>query len=401
MTEAKQLPLQVPPIFLPFLNETRPGFDPENPENDPVETSTRAFIDRFHLYDSEVQRQRLRVMWSGGLTARMYPRGRDDLRQVGSDFIAWAFAFDDEYCDEGAYSRDPAKLIQAAMEIQRSVESPEHAPSSDRYVLAMGDIRGRLDTLAPPEQVGRFVEGIRTYMMIEMWKAVNHRPSLNDYVLMRMHGGGALAFPVLVHIIAGVEISQNEYENRSIRALTELASLIFPMDNDPLAYTKEMDRSLDREHNLLMVVRREKNYTVEQAVDYFLELRARLVSLFVRIKEATLRTASPTVREYIEGLELYTSGAFMWSRTCPRYASVSGLEPSGAFRGADPVFAAPEESFGPPGLASIDWWWQYDPAGCAATPAAGGHGRVGGPIETARRLDSTSPPDHTIAEDFR
>ncbi|AOJ04495.1 hypothetical protein WS70_22005 [Burkholderia mayonis] len=298
---------------------------------------------------------------SAKLGALFYPVGSDELLQVGVDFVVWGFTLDDEYCDEGPISRDPTVLIKKLTEIQHACDTPECSMSDDRYVLAMQDLRRRIDRYSNPVHAGRFVDAIRTYMIGEMWKAVNPRPSLNDYVLMRLYGGGAWAYPVLAHIIAGIDISQEEYEDRRVHALAQIIGTICALDTDPFSYVKERSRSGEKEHDVITVIQRQFNYSFEQAIDHYLEMRAQALSLFLRLRDDVYATASPAVRAYIESQVLYYAGGEHWTQSTYRY-SPSGLDISDEFVRGGFVNAPVQERFESWGLPSMEWWWEYDPA---------------------------------------
>ncbi|MEV5242056.1 terpene synthase family protein [Streptomyces cinnamoneus] len=357
--------LKLPLLPHPFPYGIHPSFEPDNPDRVRFEEATMAFRDRFHLYGDEQQRERLGRAEIARFAAMMYRSGRDELLQVASDLLLWVFAFDDEYCDEGPLSRDPAGLIQAAARIQRSIESPEHVVNTDRYALALHDIRCRLDRYAVPVQVGRFVEAMRTYLMAEMWKAVTPKPSLNDYLVMRLYGGGGWVFvPVLHHIVAGIDLAQEDYEDRRVRALAEIVLSLAQWDLEPYSYVKERARAVDgKEHNLIAVLCRERGCGVEQALSEYMTLRARALSLFRRLRIQVETEASPAVRSYIQGIVEVYSGNVFWGRANHRYRSVSGLgDECTAYEGGELVDAFPDAHFEPLGLPSFDWWWHYDPA---------------------------------------
>lgn len=355
--------VKLPPMPNPFSFSIHSSVNAEHPDKCRIELTSRDFADRFKLYSDDNQRQRLKKIDSARLAALMYPRGSDELLQIGSDFTMWAFAYDDEYCDEGPMSLNPATFINNAAEIQRALEAPEYAVSDDRYALALRDVRCRLDTYATPVQVGRFVEGMRTYLMTEMWKAVIPNPSLNEYLVMRMYGGGGWAFPILNHIIAGIEISQDEYEDRRVRALTEMMMSLIVWDADAYAYVKECARAVDsKEHNLIRILCRDYKCSFEQSMERYLEMRRRLISLFYRLRTAVVADASPALRLYIEGLSEYYSGSLVWSQANKRYSSISGMSPTGAYEGGEITQEVPAQCFESLGLSSVEWWWEYDPA---------------------------------------
>lgn len=367
--------LKLPPLPQPFTFAIHPRFSPGNPtpyldqdshDHDPFEVATRAYADRFELYPNEEQRQRLANIHCAWLASMMYPVGNDELLQIGVDFCMWAFAYDDEYCDEGPISRDPAKFIQASAEIWRQFESPESRLSTDRYALAGRDLRIRLDKYAKPEQTARFVESMRIYMMSEMWKAINPAPSLNDYVSMRVTGGGAWSFPVLGHIIANVDVSQHEFEDRRVRALFEMLAHLMAWETEPHAYLKELTRGSNyKEHNLIRVLIRERQYSFDDAIAEYLEMRQRLLGLFIRLRAEVEKTASEGVKKFIESVTRYYVGATLWSQNTRRYKSMSGNTDEGAFEGGKLTLPEAPQFFDNKKAIDIDalkWWWTYDPA---------------------------------------
>lgn len=366
--------LKLPALPQPFSFAIHPRFAPGNTtpyqdqdsyDHDPFELATRAYADHFELYPNEVQRQRLANIHCAWLGSMMYPAGSDELLQIGVDFCMWAFAYDDEYCDEGPISSDPVKFIQASAEIWRQFESPEHALSKDRYALAARDLRIRLDKYANPEQTARFVESMRIYMMAEMWKAINSTPSLNDYVSMRVTGGGAWSFPTLGHVIANVNVSQNEVEDRRVRALFEMLSHLMAWETEPHAYLKEMVRGSNyKEHNLIRVLIRERQYSFEEAINDYLDMRLRLLGLFMRLRADVEKTASEGLKNYIESLVRYYVGATVWSQNTRRYKSMDGNTDDGAFEGGKLTQTQAPEKFNNTQIIDINalkWWWEYDP----------------------------------------
>ncbi|MGF7409517.1 terpene synthase family protein [Providencia alcalifaciens] len=368
------MPLQLPPLPHPFLPAIHPSFYPNNPtpyiqldeyDHHPFEKVTRDYADHFELYADDTQRARLancHCAWFGSL---MFPVGSDELLQIGIDFCMWSIAYDDEYCDEGEVAHQPEKLIQYSAEIWRQFEVPEYKLSNDRYALAARDLRIRLDKYATAEQTARFVEYMRVYMMAEMWKAVNPAPSLNDYMTIRLTGGGALAFPTLGHIIANVDIAQRDYENRKVRVLFEALANLMVWEAEPHAYIKESVRgATDKEHNLIRVLMRERQYGFDEAIQEYLEMRDRLLGLILRLKKDIEKEAPAGVCEYIETLIRYYMGATVWSQNTRRYKSISGQGGESVFEGGRLTEQLPESQFNatqPIDFDAVHWWWHYDP----------------------------------------
>ncbi|MBH1936632.1 hypothetical protein I5Q34_20520 [Streptomyces sp. AV19] len=329
-----------------------------------LEGSAVAFLDRWELYADAVQRERLARTGIGRVTALIYPYGPYELLRIGADFMAWAFAFDDEYCDEGPLSTRPGEFIRTVARMQRAVECPEASfAHEDRYARSLVDLRARLAAFAPPSHVGRFVEGVRTYLMVEMWKAVDLRPSLEDAVAMRLFSGGGWVFPVLAHVMSGSALSQDAFEDRRLRALGEMVACVCNWDNEIASFGKELARSPGRDHNLVSVIAREQGCSPQEAVSRLAGMRHRVLRLFLRLRTSVLTDAPPPVAAYVEGLARYCRGCLEWTPSNDRYSSVDGLGGDATFT-AEPIddTASPEASHAPLDIPSIAWWWRYDPA---------------------------------------
>lgn len=206
---------------------------------------------------------------------------------------------------------------------------------------------------------------MRVYMMAEMWKAVNPAPSLNDYMTIRLTGGGALAFPTLGHIIANVDIAQSDYENRKVRVLFEALANLMVWEAEPHAYIKESVRgATDKEHNLIRVLMRERQYGFDEAIQEYLDMRDRLLGLILRLKKDIEQEAPAGVCEYIETLIRYYMGATVWSQNTRRYKSISGQGGESVFEGGRLTEQLPESQFNatqPIDFDAVRWWWHYDP----------------------------------------
>ncbi|BEP71616.1 MULTISPECIES: terpene synthase family protein [unclassified Variovorax] len=355
--------IMLPPLPFPDRWKMHPHFDAEHSLTNRFEMATLAYADRFRMYDSPAQRARLAKIENSRLAALMYSKGSDELLQVGSDFVVWAFAFDDEYCDEGPLSNDPAGFNRKACEILRAIDSPQEPPcNDDRYAMAMRDIRQRLDRLAKPQQVARYTEMIRWYITSEMMKITNPRPTLSDFFVTRLYNGGGMAFPALVHIVGNVDLAQDEYEDQRARAMMELSAMLAILDAELYAYPKEVARnSNENDHNILFIFERDDHCTFDEAVQRYMEMRWRMISLFERLRKDVLQDASPAMREFVDGLSLYYHGTAMWSICNHRYGSISGLATNDVVVGGI-THECPPESFESIGVQSCEWWWTHDPA---------------------------------------
>ncbi|MCO8309056.1 terpene synthase family protein [Pseudomonas mandelii] len=355
--------LKLPPFPIPFKNGPHFPLSQKHPKENQLEGGARHFRDRHKLFLDEAHRQRLDRFGCGRLATQLHRDCSDEMLHIATDFLMWIFAFDDEVCDEGPLSMEPIELTKMCAWIQRTLESPEHLITENRYADALHEIRCRLDLHASPTQLGRFVEAIRISMKMEVWKAFDPAPSLNDCLLMRAFSGFGWAVSTLQHIGAGSAITQDEYEDRRVRALTEMMVCLLMWDNDPYSYNKEQARAVDgKQHNIISVICREYGCSTDQAVTHYLDIRWRVISLFLRLRRAVYVDASVAVRTYIEDLvELYC-GAMHWTQSNCRYGSADGLGLNPHLIPDELTDNLPPESFRVLALPWFDWWWEYDPA---------------------------------------
>jgi len=350
--------ITLPPMYCPFQHVMHPKvaqFDKD----------TADWLEHWELYWDEPQKRRMvRAGWRR-LAALAYPTGTDALIQIASDWMAWAFAYDDEWCDEAPVTKKPEAMIMAAARMSRALESPEHpVDPTDRYCLSMQELRIRLEQHATPDQVGRVVEAQKGYFMAEMVKAACMFPSLSECVLLRLTGGGGMVFPVLRHVVAGIDIDQATYLDRRIVAMTEMAATLVVWENEFFSYAKEtMRSSLDtRGHNVIDAIRREFNFDGMQALNWLNAMHDRVMGLFVRLREQLLQDATPEVARYIEALIHYQTGILEWHRIDERYRCLSADDTAPCFDGGGPADQPHDKSLEPVPIAAIQWWWRHDPA---------------------------------------
>jgi len=334
------------------------------PHSERLEARTRAWMDKWRLYSDEPHRQRLANIGCGRLAALMYPNAATpEIAQIMSDYVLWAFSFDDEYCDEGPMSEQPALSITAMQQMQRAIESPEvPAYPQNRYAMALRDIRQRLDEHTTPLHVSRFIYTQRGYFMVEVGKLVNPQPTLSDCVLLRLCSGGGMVFPTFGHMSTLVNIRQSDIEDRRICALSEMAGMMIVWESDFFSYAKELVREPeDRQHNIVSLIRQQRGVSHTKALAEAFSLRDRTAGLYMRLRESMLAQASPEVAAYIESLDCYWRGGLEWIIKNPRYRYLNGVDGQAAYRGGALTETLPADRFKSVDIPSIAWWWHYDP----------------------------------------
>ncbi|WPG37272.1 hypothetical protein [Variovorax sp. EBFNA2] len=335
------------------------------PDSPKFDAATAAWMIKWKLYSDDAHCERLTHTECGRLAALMYPAAKSDaLLQVMADYTIWAFAFDDEYCDEGDMSRRPAESTLAMHRMQRAIECPEYTiDPHDNFALALRDLRQRMDALASPLHGARFVNVQRGYFFVEMNKLAHEAPrEFNDCATLRLASGGGIVFPTLAHIASVNAIRQQDMESRRMMAMTEMAAMLIVWDSDIYSYGKELAREPDgRQHSLCAWIHHRRGLAQEDTVREAIALRNSVFSLYLRLREDMLSDAAPDVRDYIRGLDGYVRGGFHWIQNNDRYRFRNGVDGERAYEGGDLANALPPDDGTPIPVPALAWWWEHDP----------------------------------------
>lgn len=356
-------PVTVPALYCPIPPAIHPSADE-------LQQRSNEWLDRFQLYASEAQRNRLKHTGNGILAARMCPNGRPELLQVKSDFNMWVVAFDDEYCDEGVLSDRPGEFIDAACRIHRVAEVTEMIlDERERYGLALRDLRMRLDALASPEDGARFLEGLCASMMTEVRKsgylARRQRPGMDDYTAIRLYMGAAMVSPVLAASVNGLRVPAAHFADRRVRALIEMAAFLTTWAPDLFSAGKDGARSPDG-FGPIEAIQRDKLLrtgnpgTREEAQAEAVVLWERVMMRYLRLHERTLAGGPADLAEYIKGLHPYVRGSLDWCRETSRYRYENGVGGAEVMRAGELHDRPPGHSEEPVPIPAITWWWHVD-----------------------------------------
>lgn len=364
--EKDSKPVTVPALYCPI---------PEgiHPSSDELQKGSNEWLDRFHLYNNETQRNRLKHVGCGMLAARMCPNGREDLLQIKSDFNMFVVAFDDEYCDEGVLSDRPAEFIEAVCHMHRVAEVTEEImDKNERYGLAIRDLRMRLDKLASPEDGARFLETVRNFLMGESRKVGyvgrRHRPGLDDYAAVRLYMGGAMVSPILIATVNEHRLPIAHLSDRRVRALVEMAAFLTTWAPDLFSAGKDNLRSPDG-FSPTEAIQRDKALrtgdpgTRDEAVAEAAEIWERVMMRYLCLHERVLANAPDDLAAYLRGLHPYVRGSIDWCRYTNRYRYQNGVDGVAIMEGGDLHSTPPNHTKDPVPIPAISWWWAVDKEG--------------------------------------
>ncbi|MFE6894634.1 terpene synthase [Streptomyces sp. NPDC057694] len=347
-------PLPVPPFFCPLPSALHPDWEKVNLRS--VE-----WLESFGLFDSVHQYERLVDARVGELVGRVSPRGRTEAIQVVADFYQWLFAFDDAYCDEGALGTRPDLLVVELARFLRAAEVPGR-PLRDGetgYLAALRDLRLRLEEIATPAQLNRWVEALRGYLYFQVWEAANRSrgeiPALDDYAVARLQSGAVKATMTLLDVAEGYELPAADMDHPRTRALTEMACAVVDWDNDIASHHKESLRAGDGQ-NLRDVLAHEHGLSAQDALERAIAMRDRVMCRFLALKEAADAVSSPAERRYTASLGDWIRANLDWQVSTNRYRN-----PGQPVALASGFAARPsDDSAEPLPVPSVQWWWHDD-----------------------------------------
>ena len=147
-----------------------------------------------------------------------------------------------------------------------------------------------------------------------------------------------------------------------------MACVLVSWDTGFVSFEKEHSRAPDG-HNLIDVVQHAYGGDLDEALARALALRDRIMALFLRLREALLARGEPLLNRYVATLERLVRGGVDWTLGSARYRpQADEVRPAvvvHAAGAADRLDDWPGQSAAAaPGIASVDWWWRYDPARC-------------------------------------
>ncbi|WNL44228.1 hypothetical protein RKE25_12400 [Dyella sp. BiH032] len=359
-----------------------------------AERQSVAWMERFGLFPHDAQRQRLIGSGVARKAAHMLPCAAEQPLRWASDLCLWGAAFDEEVCAEHAFARHPGELIDAMSVLLRCIEAPQvTVAASHRYAKAIWDLRLRLNGFARPAQIEHWVAQVRRWLMCEVWRVGNlarkKAPSLNDYLVMRMHSGGPAAIVAIISAAGRYEVTALRHADPRVQILEEMVALLLGIDTE-FAEAERMERSSGSEDSLVEVMRREYRCDLPQANHQALLLRDQVMSLFLRLSDQLGQGPSKVLQRYAGDLALALRGSAEWAlgtgqAPAPEAAHWSDV-PRDAGRLAPPIPA-------------IAWWWRYDPARRPpfGTPTASARTTRPPPSQTHTALRLPREPDRVRA----
>src|SRR5262245_24376747 len=111
---------------------------------------------------------------------------------VAGAFSQWLFFLDDQYDDDPHLGRNPLEVRRIMERYFETLSTGRLPPNPTAFARFTVYLRRRLEAVAPPGWMGRFLRHVEAYLFdgslrtVEHW-AQDRVPSLDEYLGLRMH----------------------------------------------------------------------------------------------------------------------------------------------------------------------------------------------------------------------
>ncbi|WP_238153656.1 terpene synthase family protein [Streptomyces xinghaiensis] len=347
----------LPPFWCPVESAVHPAVRR-------IEERAVAWLDASGVFTDAADRAWNLASNAAEFSCRLAPSGDEERLLLFAQWTYWLFALDDTRLDAGPSADRSPDVAGLGLRLVRSLEAPGSGMlGSGPMARALDDLVVRTRAATGPVQFQRLADGVRDLLLGAAWQQANAGrgvvPSPAEYAAGRIADVGTRFDAAFVEIAGGAGIPGDLLHSGPVRALTEATGFIAACDNDLLSAAKEAGEKTAAP-NLVRVLAHHHRCSERQALAAALSLRDRAMTLFLRLRERTARLADEALRRYLDDLGHWIAGNIRWSDTAPRYASPRHLHPlpvAGATLGVTLRQGPADARPGPPGLSTIDWWW--------------------------------------------
>jgi hypothetical protein len=346
--------LVLPPLYCPIEPSV-------HPECAMIETKCIEWIDEHRLYTSSAARSKLiatkaAVVYSMALAEAPAERVVDVAK-----WLYWGFATDDLVYDNGPTSLDAGVFLPVAARYVRMAEEPRaRFEVEPPYSSALRELVADILRHATAAQRADWANTARGWFFGMAWDVAHadagYPPSINEYLMMRMHTGGLASWIATLDIAMGVNPVPADVQTPSFRALVEVWSTMCLLINDFMSFPKEVSLG-DSSSNIVKVVASERGTSQEDALAVSYEMYERLAKLFVVLVEQVRPAVGEESRQRIRALEASWRGIIEWGFSSSRYThadegSVALVQHPGVKASPDNVKIEPLE------YPAVSWWWE-------------------------------------------
>jgi len=292
-----------------------------HPEVKIIEEHTLRWVWDFGLITSEEILEKYKQQGFAAMIAYSYPYGELTDLCAWCDMNTLLFLVDD-LLDEQEIIKDKQSLLQFERNFLNVLENNQPCTlAADGPILtALYDFWKRMQLRSGETWKQKFIQGIKDMFSASMWPFSltehNQLPDLENYVKYRQYFGAANIATDSMEIMGQVALSEDVYNALPVRTLTELARNAVCFANDLFSLGKEVALSNAGEFNLVTILKRKYNLSIEQAISMAATLHDEYVKAFIHLSQTVFiydTTTNNMLNKYIECLCHFMKGNIVWS----------------------------------------------------------------------------------------
>jgi hypothetical protein len=273
--------------------------------------------------------EQIRAAACGPFAALGWPGAPPWCTQIISDTVCAAFVIDDMCDGDVAADRrtdhgdvdwlfgELTAFWYDGIEAALTTADPHHA--------SWIDLRRRLvESGASAAWLERFARSFEGWL-VAIKEEVRHKrtasiPAPDLLMELRPDSGAAFVFMHFIERASGCELSNDALHNEDMALLNRLASRMAIYPNEIWSYQKESAHG--HSINLVTSLMRHRHMSLKEAIVSVAEMHNVEMLMFTDVAHRVLadKQADPTVRMYIEGLQHFLHGLFVWGWNAGRYS---------------------------------------------------------------------------------
>ncbi|MBW8686935.1 terpene synthase family protein [Chitinophaga rhizophila] len=307
---------QLPGLYSPFPSAL-------NPFVEKADRHTTNWVSKHQLVSNEQQWSDYHKQKFTWMVARMFPTADLHALSIAADLNTLLFILDDQF-DEHAAGTESIKqrdqfehMVYALISIMkhnRQVSLEKGGP----VLSAVSDFWKRIRKLGNLGWQVRFIESLQQAFAANLWRietvSRGHLPTVDDYMKWRPLFSGASFFAHLLEAIEGFTLPDYVFLDATVKKLIRLCSNTICWANDLFSFNKELEQG--DEINLVMLIRKRENCTLEEAIAAAVAIHDEQVRQFQYYSHRLPLFGASTdgqLARYIGALSVMMKGNIEWS----------------------------------------------------------------------------------------
>jgi hypothetical protein len=252
------------------------------------------------------------------LSKAFWPKASPEDYRIGTDFIVWGFAFDDDFAEKEENLELQEQVKDQLLVVLAGKPCP---PDASGHVKGLADICSRLYANGSDSfWLKRFQEDLKKYFESNIWIAKHKKErhyTWDEYLHIRYDNIAALPCVDLwshfSHVDPNVPFFQSPLFEESLRISTRYIMMV----NDILSIQKEL--LVEYPLNMIIVKHQESGMSLEEACEVCIDLCNQEMKHFSELQEKSASFTCDDVSKYLDACATGLQGHLEWFRISRRY----------------------------------------------------------------------------------